>query len=370
MMESKIKVLFATRNGYLETKGGDTFQMLNTKKYIESHFPNISISVICEPSQMDNAEDFDILHIFNMQNINEALEYSKKAKAMGKRVALSPIYWDLSEAIYACRMAKLTGIMKIWELLHWAKPILNLNFSSHKYMGSEFKKKYIELLGNIDILLPNSDEEGEIIDRQFGVKGYKTIVIPNAIQIKPDLGADLETLPEVGTGFIMEAARIEPTKNQLALIKACKNKEIPIVIIGAHNKNYGKYLKKVEKAAEKRGNVYILGEMKPEQVAAYYRKAKVHALPSYRESPGLSSLEAMYYGANAVVSSRTYCPIDYYKFSSEAYVCNPYSVKSLSKAVEEAYNADAPKLGEDYFKFLSYDNVAFCMNEVYTEMMK
>ena len=58
----------------------------------------------------------------------------------------------------------------------------------------------------------------------------------------------------------------------------------------------------VIKLGKKRGNTFFLGEISHDDIYPYYSKAKVHVLPSFRESPGLSTLEAAVFGVNCVVS--------------------------------------------------------------------
>lgn len=54
------------------------------------------------------------------------------------------------------------------------------------------------------------------------------------------------------------------------------------------------------------------------------------------------SVDAIATGANIVVSSSQFCPIDtYFKeiIGKHVFLCNPYSISSIRKAIEDAYNA-------------------------------
>ena len=75
-------------------------------------------------------------------------------------------------------------------------------------------------------------------------------------------------------------------------------------------------------------------------------------------------------GSQIVVSEEKFCPIKYYQFDKYGFVCNPYDVKSIRKAVLEAYNY--PKdisLPEEYIKFFSYENVANMTYEIYDRII-
>jgi glycosyltransferase involved in cell wall biosynthesis len=65
----------------------------------------------------------------------------------------------------------------------------------------------------------------------------------------------------------------------------------------------------------------------------YYREAKVHVLPSWFETCGLSSLEAGAMGCNVVVADKGFTR-EY--FGENAFYCDPGNVESIYNAVHEA----------------------------------
>ena len=159
-------------------------------------------------------------------------------------------------------------------------------------------------------------------------------------------------------------------KNQLNLVKALKNNpEIPIVFVG---KNFGdKYYHTLKKYAEKRGNVFIFDEIPHEKMAELYKKAKVHVLPSFIETTGLVTLEALINDVQIVTSDEKYCPIQYYHFDEFGFQCNPYDIKSIKKAILEAYNnPKQTKPNEDYKNFFCYENVAKMIYEIYLKILE
>ena len=85
-------------------------------------------------------------------------------------------------------------------------------------------------------------------------------------------------------------------------------------------------------------NVTFIDHIAQPELLKYYLKAKVHVLPSWFETTGLSSLEAGSMGCNLVVGDRG--DVREY-FGDFAYYCNPGDVSSVKKAVEQAYHASA-----------------------------
>ena len=69
----------------------------------------------------------------------------------------------------------------------------------------------------------------------------------------------------------------------------------------------------------------------------YYRKAKVHVLPSWHETCGLSSLEAAAMGCNIVITEKGFTR-EY--FGDDAFYCEPGDPESIFNAVENAAQSE------------------------------
>lgn len=352
-----MKVAFCMREDYMTNKGGDTFQMLKTKEYLEMK-DDIEINIITTPEELN--EDFDIVHIFNLQTIELAYIMTMTAKKYGIKIVLSPIIWRFGDAGYVNKMMRLThsySITKSFRILG--------NIFEYISIHNKLKMKK-EILKNADMVLPNSPEEGKILYEQYGVK-FNEKTVPNCIDVAIK-GSALETSDE--RKMILQVGRIEPTKNQMAVVLALMNdKDIPLYFIGKQNNRKKFYINKLKKLAKKRGNTYFIEELPPEKLVNYYKTAKVHILPSYRESPGLVTLEALYYGCNIVASSEKYCPVEYYMFNQVGHLCNPYSLKSIRKALLDAYNSPTVEVPEDYFEIFNYKNAAKITREAYEEVL-
>ncbi len=107
---------------------------------------------------------------------------------------------------------------------------------------------------------------------------------------------------------------------------------MPLVLIGqAHPEGYRDLCRRY--ADE---NVHFLDHLPAEELASAYAAAKVHVLPSWLETPGLSSLEAAAAGCTLVVSDRG---LTREYFGDEAWYCDPRSFASIREAVLAAYAA-------------------------------
>jgi glycosyltransferase involved in cell wall biosynthesis len=110
--------------------------------------------------------------------------------------------------------------------------------------------------------------------------------------------------------------------------------EIPIVFLG--RSIHRKYFEKLKKMSDKRGNVYFVDEVNHSEVSSFYRYAKLHVLPSLRESPGLSSLEALTNGCKVLVSKFPYSPYETY-FKGKAMAFDPLDPISIKSSILSCY---------------------------------
>jgi len=185
-----------------------------------------------------------------------------------------------------------------------------------------------------DILLPNSEEEMRCVVKDFGgnLPGYR--VIFNAVDrdtFKPQ--------ESVLDRNVICCARIDPNKNQLALIKAVRRiPGISLTLLGERGSS-DMYYKRVRKLMVGSKFKLLEGYRDAKEVANIVKNYSVHALPSFRESPGLSSLEALSCGLNAVVSDSTYCPVQTYfgnQIEKKVFTADPYSITSIESALRRA----------------------------------
>jgi glycosyltransferase involved in cell wall biosynthesis len=130
--------------------------------------------------------------------------------------------------------------------------------------------------------------------------------------------------------FVLSVARVEPRKNSLALALAVRDLPYRLVLAGSVLPGNEPYLAAVRKAAP--GLIHI-PHLEHGLVRHVHAAAGVHALPSWYETTGLSTVEALATGTPVVVGSGP-CERDY--FADCAAFCRPASVKSVRRAVLRA----------------------------------
>jgi len=104
--------------------------------------------------------------------------------------------------------------------------------------------------------------------------------------------------------FILNVGTIEPRKNLLNVVKALKETNIPLVVVGTKKP---KYFKLIEKEIEKsRVKVYFLQGVSMNELAAIYKLADIFIYPSLFEGFGIPIIEALY-SETVVITSNTSC---------------------------------------------------------------
>ncbi len=187
-------------------------------------------------------------------------------------------------------------------------------------------KKTKRIFEGADLLLPNSESEAQAIRTELRVH-TPMHVVPNGV------APELFSLPPEGTprSGVLYTGRIDPHKNQLALIRALAGSGIELTLAGPDHPHHPAYAKACRRAAG--ANVRLVGWQDQAEIIRLFQSAAVHAMPSWFETTGLSSLEASLCGAAVVTTDRGYAR-DY--FGSCATYCDPADPHSILSAVRQA----------------------------------
>ena len=283
------KVLYSTHFLAFQIYGGAEIQLLKTKEYLEK---TGKCKIKLFDMFNDRIKDFDILHNFMMYD--DCLRLVQNAKQQGIKIALSPIYWrGLGAAVTP-----------------FTPPFFERLYTNFRYFGYLTQtdmipfKTFLELA---DIILPNSQLEANLISRDFKIESKKFWVVPNGADEKFADGKPGLFSEKYGmTDFVLYVGRIVKRKNPLGLMKACKELNLPLVIIGSPSLREEQYYLDCLRVAKSSANIKMLGFFPhdSEELRSAYAAAKVFVLPSNFETPGLSALEAGLSGCNLVITSQ------------------------------------------------------------------
>ncbi len=314
--------------------GGDSVQLLKTKEYLEKLGVRVDLSLERNP----NLRRYDLVHLFNITNVSATYENILRAKKVGKKVVLSPIYWNLDEFLVASR----ENPARRSFASYWANLFPPLGFLRHvrrrarDSQYAEFLRRQKVVVEYADAILPNAYAEKILLLKDFpGLDPEKCFVVPNGVDRNiARLGRSNQGKQIVTNDSILCVGRLAERKNQHRLIKALFNTDIPLVFVGSLDDR--SYAKLCMREGSKRGNVRFVGELEHAELYAMYSNARIHALPSWYETPGLVNLEAGLMGCNLALSDRG--SVKEY-FGDLAYYCDPANITSIRRATLKAYNA-------------------------------
>ena len=327
-----MKVLFISRATLFKDPGGDTIQIMNTAENLKKLEVDVDIKVANEKIDYRH---YDLIHFFNIIRPSDILAHISKNH---NPFVVSTIFVDYSEYEKKQRKSFAGTVFKMLspDFIEYAKVIARNIITGERVLSLSYlllgqKRSIRKILKQTSLLLPNSNNEYKRLYKRYGVKkNYK--VIPNAID--PDLFATKQSTIK-DNRIVLCVGRIEGRKNQLNLIKAINNSGFKLKIIGSYAINQPAYYRACRDAAS--ADVEFIENLPQSRLIDYYSIAKVHVLPSWFETTGLSSLEAAVMGCNIVITDKGDTK-EY--FEDMAYYCDPGSPKSIKDAIESA--ADNP----------------------------
>lgn len=362
------------------TFGGAEIQAIKTKKFLNEK--GCSANIVEADVGAKSLSTCDVVHIFDH---TDAFFSTRIAKKICKKLVFTPIYWP--------EKGKRTIIQKIKTYLSLENPQFLFNQLQKPYSMTfyliwrffpEFASPVRKMIGQMwlypfeaaDAIVVNSAAEKAVLCTIIG-RGIesKTKIVYNGVDDeiygKPisektrDLFADKYKLQN----YVLSIGRIEPRKNQLMLVRACKRLSLPYVLIGRAYDRY--YAQKVfrelkDGKIEYRYIRYLLPES--DMLISAYLNARVVALPSSFETPGLVALEAASLGRTVVVT-KIGSAVEYFK--EKAYYVNPEDQEDVTRGIQRAW--DNPINAEDVRKFVlknySWKRTAQNISQIYQELL-
>lgn len=342
------KILFVTRPDALTNPGGDTIQMLRTREELERLGIGVDISFSAAP----DPRGYDLVHLFNLQLAGLSRTQLRAVRSAGVPAVVSPIFWDHAELDHFS-----PRLRRAFAAAPEARPRLLALLEADTREGAQGAEGYPvgprllaqreiqrQVAAEADLLLPNSRAEASILAESLGSGIAPCHIVPNGIDPVLFTSASPDAF-EARFGrrdFVLSAARWDDRKNLLMLCEALRGTGLPLVLVGGRPND--EYEQLVRSALPP--DTLVIDPLGQDELASAYAAARVHALPSWFETPGLSSMEAAIAGCAVVVGNRG-AEREY--FGSGAYYCDPASVGDIRRAIVlawESFEADRPRRAE------------------------
>ena len=322
-----LRVLMQIRPDFREKPGGDVVQLEELLPFLREAGVTVELTGETKP----DLSQWDVVHTINLDRPEEPYAHCLNALEQGRPVALSTVHTDLSEFL-------------TWgDTDYWRLPPPEEGLPEPQPAPSstpvEVRLRALTHLQRQAIVdwatgyLPNSQGNLKYLQQAFGLEAERAVVVPNGVReaffaATPDLFVDRYGLRD----FVLCVGRIEKKKNQLSLIAALRGLGLPLVIVGRANPP--EYAELCRRYADE--SVRFIEHLSEEELVSACAAAKVHALASWVELPGLTTLEAGAAGCN-VVSTNRGSPPEYLR--DMAWYCDPRDPASIREAVLAAYHA-------------------------------
>ncbi len=339
------RVLMVNRADARIQAGGDTIQMDKTCAALRKMDVKVEQRLVHELTEQDWSTD--IVHIFNLQLPEQTQLVYDLAIKHNVPIVLSPVYWDPLPGLFAQSHHLKRGWHRLRQLVGYRVGLkIYRCWQYYNYRHWPSWRLQRAMLEQVDALLPNSKMEFQCLCHDFYFDQHDlqdvTTIVPNGVD------ADLfGSMPHPSVAwrdrigdqrFVLQVGRISPEKNSAATIRALQDIEVPIVFVGRASVQSAEYAQYCYALGHKRGRVIFIDWVSHEELPSLYALAATHVLPSWRETPGLVSLEAAAAGC-AVVSTTIGSAKEY--FGSYAYYCKPHDLGSIRRAVVAAL--DSPR---------------------------
>ncbi|NCC60192.1 MAG: glycosyltransferase [Verrucomicrobiae bacterium] len=318
--------------------GGAEVQLRKTAESLA----RLGITVDIEPVDTDvDLHQYDIIHYFNIYYADKLIELVQRAECAGTPAVISTILWDLTPFYYSrSRYIRYLGTvlgpragLALYRLLY--------NVKFRRSVLWKVQKKVIEKAAAI---LPNSNAEMRYLMEYFCLRprdAEKMEKVVNGIDARlymecESAGAEYKTMPS-HRPVVAQVGTIEPVKNQAGLIRALYDTDVSLLFVGAFKDD--DYVKQCRRLGDERGRTKFIQRQSQRELYMTLRGIDIHALPSWRETPGLASLEAAAAGCS-IVTTGLGCAREY--FHDMAFYCDPRSSTSIRTAVLDALNSPKP----------------------------
>jgi glycosyltransferase involved in cell wall biosynthesis len=330
-----MRALWLIRRSLENQLGGDTIQVLRTAEALRT----LGVEIDMAASPGPDVESYDVVHLFHLDRVWENVHHCQVLERCDVPVVLTPIFWVSDDfdrkgrALPQRVLARSLGgntLRNVRLAYQWADQLMRsprAATETRPVLG--FQRNARRVLDRVNMLLPASRSELLAVERFTGMQ-VPSLVVHGA--------ADNSVFHSRGAPAHREgvlcAGRIEPRKNQLALIRALRDVDVPLTIVGRAGPTAAAYDRQCRREGGDR--VRFISRLNQEEVAEEYRRTKVHASVSWYETPGLVNLEAALCRCS-LVATRGGTTGDY--LGRDAHYCDPDDYPSIRRAVETALDS-------------------------------
>ncbi len=331
-----VRALLVVRPDAFAKRGGDVAHAEHAARALRE----IAVEADVVATDAPDARGYDVAHVFGVFEPETARRQIAALRSHRVPLVLSPIWLDLRELFAIAprverALAARDAAAVERRLSRLAREAARLPWRGGAARNADRRlAAQRELVRAADVLVPASEVEAYLCGVRLGVSNVPFVVAP--------LGTDHDAFDGAPAGTragILCAGRIEPKKNQAALLYALRDVDVDVTIVGGAYD--ARYLALCKRWATPRTR--FVQHVERDALRSLMAAAAVHAHPSWLETPGLSSLEAAACGARIVTGDRG-CEREY--FGPDVDYADPADPSSIRAAVLRALDRGARPDGD------------------------
>lgn len=374
---NRIRVAYPMRVDAFDKPGGDVELIRTYIRFCETVASRQGIAFEGEilAKLHPDLNDFDVVHLTNIDRPFDLYAQYVSARAAGKPVVITPIHHSYREIEnyeqhgrggFAGLFFGVLGFNRLETLrtLIKARRYPELRQSFWPTLRKGIRNAQAEVLYGAAYIFVAADKEANDIAADIGaLPTDRIVIIRNGFQM-PDTQPNPLNERDIEIAVI---ARLEARKNQLEILEAIESLGMKAVFVGHPNPNHKGYVKKLRKLIARSASEYIPG-VPPQEVAGFLSRAQVHVAASWFEVSSLVDIDAYVLGCRVVASA---CGGTHELLGDDAYYVEPGRIndirEKISQAVASARNGTVNRVEELHRRIETWDQIAYRLIAYYAQ---
>lgn len=357
---NSLRILMQMRSNAVTQRGGDTVVMERLTEGLRARGHQVDVDL----EEKRSPSDYDLVHLYNFATPDITERQARAVVAAKKPYVVTTMYEDWP--IFFNKMVEL--YFGFERYLNEGQPRdrwQEILATSQKFAPSDIQDNQFTS-DHADALITSGEFERRSVVRDYP-RTKRVEIYHCGCNVVPRFDeGELFRKTHGLDDYVLCVGRLEWRKNQLMVLKALEDSDLPLVFLTGgftYQPDYEALCRKFKR----RGRTLFLGKVPADMLASAYAGARVHVLPSWFELPGLVSIEAAHYGANLVVTD--YGTIRDY-VGEDAFYCQPDQAESVYNATVAAfYSPRKPSLQERVKRF-TWDNAVNETSAVYEQVLR
>lgn len=348
------------RENALTSPGGDTVVMVRVAEELRKQGVQVDIDV----EHHRQLSDYDIVHLHNFATPEHTETLAKECVAAGVPYVVTTMYED-APLFYSQMIAQ---AQVFYDYMNAGRPADRFEV----FMAPVRDCTPMPMLENTwtanhaSALIASGSREQQTLERDYPDASWVTTYRLGSDLGFPDIDGKRFTDETGLKDFVFCVARLESRKNQLMLLKALEDSDLPVVF-ATGGFTYQRDYAQACAGYQRKGKTLFLNRLDQDVLASAYVAARVHVLPSWYELPGIVSQEAAKRGIG-VVATDNGTARDY--FGEHAKYCKPDDPETILVAVQAAYDTETTSKLADSVADCTWENAASRILEIYVKALE